>query len=79
MSCAWEQLQAQLPGGIDLRSVEEVPIYREDGALSGKMSSLLDSVEYYVALQQSLPDNVPPDLNIPVVPTGQHGLLSARL
>jgi hypothetical protein len=54
------QLQAQLPGGINLRSAEEMPIFREDGALSGKMSSLLDSVEYYVALQQSTPDNVLP-------------------
>eukprot|EP00884_Botryococcus_braunii_P013746 jgi/Botrbrau1/22372/Bobra.0002s0049.1 len=44
-------LQEQLPPGVRLRGVEEVAIKRADGSLSPKMTSLLASVEFLLALQ----------------------------
>lgn len=44
-------LQAQLPPGLSLLGVEEVPVRKLDGSSVEKMGQLLDTVEYYLALQ----------------------------
>lgn len=43
-------LQAELPTGLQLLSVEEVEVYKRDGSNGEKMSQLLESVEYYVGV-----------------------------
>ncbi|GAB4820873.1 hypothetical protein N2152v2_007919 [Parachlorella kessleri] len=47
------QASAQLPPGLRLLSVEDIPVYKIDGSNMEKMSQLLDSVEFYVALDQA--------------------------
>jgi hypothetical protein len=44
------QLQAQLPHGLHVRGAEDVPVRRLDGTLTEKVSALLGSVEYHVAI-----------------------------
>lgn len=46
------KLQAQLPAGLHLRSVEEVEIKKTDGSNGEKMAQLLEAVEYYLVLEE---------------------------
>ncbi|KAL4447381.1 hypothetical protein ABPG77_007414 [Micractinium sp. CCAP 211/92] len=46
------RLQAQLPAGLELLSVEEVAVKKIDGSNGEKMAQLLDSVEYYLVLDE---------------------------
>ena len=43
--------QAQLPPGLALLGVEDVPVFKVDGSNNEKMSQLLESVECYIALE----------------------------
>lgn len=46
-----QSLQLQLPEGLNLVSVEEVEVKKADGRNGEKMSQLMRSVEYYIALK----------------------------
>jgi radical SAM-linked protein len=48
-------LQEQLPVGLALKSVEEVPVYKIDGSNWEKVSALADWAEYWLVLE--VPDN----------------------
>ncbi|PSC72413.1 Radical SAM domain [Micractinium conductrix] len=47
------KLQAQLPGGLQLLSVEEALVKKIDGSNGEKMAQLLDSVEYYLVVEET--------------------------
>ena len=44
------RLQAQLPPGLDLVSVEEAEVYKLDGSNGEKVSAVLKSIEWYVGV-----------------------------
>lgn len=65
------QLQAQLPAGLALHSVEECEIIKLGGKPSESMNTLLTQVECYVAVQQVLPPPPAPPLPQPLPPQQQ--------
>ena len=55
-SCPSLHLQAQLPAGLQLLSVEEAEVKKIDGSNGEKMAQLLDSVEYYLVVERQQQD-----------------------
>lgn len=73
-------LQAQLPPGLDLNSVEEAEVYKIDGSNGEKMSQLLDFVEWYVEVLSSEDrlEGAPVAVDIAALKTAAYELLRAE-